>query len=285
MTKYSSGAAIAEETDRLLRPLTPENVNRIILLNRPFVIRIAKQHLRDGEAAGQELIDLIQEGTFGLRIAAERFDPSRGVKFTTLAGWWVRSSVMRLIHDNAAPFVGKVHSRQLHRRTVLAYAEKKFLSKHGREPTQAELLLLTHMTAEEFEKALLERSVQAYSIDAPSKDGEPIRDSVAHCGVGPESEAADLAARKEARRLLSEMVDYLRSVQKPRNVKIFEARLKLDGSHPYEKRPTLEALGKEHHLTKERIRQILETCMRLLRKRYRHDLDKMKDLLDTFSSP
>ena len=222
---------------------------RLCEANLRLVVSVAKRYA----GRGLPFLDLIQEGNLGLMKAAEKFEPERGFKFSTYATWWIRQSITRAIADQGRTIRIPVHLVESINRVKKTASD--LLHQNGREPTPAEIAVRLDMEPERVSQ-LLQLSQEPVSLEAPVGEEEDarvedfVRDDTA--GV-PADEAGRQMLHRELTSVLSSLTD--------REQRVLSLRFGLEDGRPR----TLEELGQEFHVTRERVRQIEAKALRKLR--------------------
>lgn len=225
--------------------------NRFVAANLRLVVSIARRYNR-GKMA---LIDLIQEGNIGLIKAVERFDHSRGFRFSTYASWWIRHAISRALADKGRAVRIPVHMLDTYNRVQRVAAQ--IAVKLGREPTLEELAANTGITLEKLERIKKDWAETPFSLDRPvnDDDGRRFIDLLEDDNtISPLDHVVNLSWSDELQRLLATL--------SPMEARILRWRFGLDN----EDELTLKEIGDKYNLSRERIRQLQEQALSKLRK-------------------
>ena len=260
--QYGRRIARMRELQELERPLTDAEQRlvrsglrareRFMQCNLQLVVHVAKKY-ENRRRKSLEIMDLIQEGNMGLMKAVEKFEYRRGYKFSTYATWWIRQAITRSIADQARTIRIPVH--MIETINKLMRVQKQLVQEYGREPSPEEIAEEIHLPVERV-RAVLKMAQQPISLQAPVGDSDDTS-----FGDFIEDKAADNPMEEAGFSMLKDKIKDVLDTLTEREREVLEQRFGLKDGYSR----TLEEVGRQFQVTRERIRQIEAKALRKMR--------------------
>jgi RNA polymerase primary sigma factor len=231
---------------RRIRSGDPDALSKLVKANLRFVVSVAKQY----QNQGMSLPDLINEGNLGLIKAAQRFDETRGFKFISYAVWWIRQAILQALAEQAR--IVRLPVNKIGSINRINRAFSRLEQEYEREPSSQEIAEILEMASEEVKESL-KTNGRTVSMDAPISSEED--NNMYDLLPSPDAPSPDKNLINES---LAYEIERALSTLSPREAKVLKLYFGINMKHPF----TLEEIGEELALTRERVRQIKEKAIK-----------------------